>query len=304
MVNILITGGSGYLSYSIANFLEKNKNLKIFLASRNRQLSKKSKHKFLLINWNDYQSISKACTDKEIVIHCASPNANYSNSNFENSLDFNTRSLKLFLKACKDKGIKKFIYFSSFHVYKSPFNYVINDNTIPNPSSNYGIIKHAAENTIINEISNEIEYNIIRLSNAFGPPENSSSMGWNLVINDFCFQVVRQNEITIHSNPHTKRNYVSLTNIKNLIKYLIIQYLKEEKTPSIFNFGSSDNLSLLEVATKIINIYEVLHLKDVNLKIKSKETDLFSQFEFKSETINLFKFNIKNDFSEEIKFFF
>jgi UDP-glucose 4-epimerase len=304
MVNILITGGSGYLSNSIANFLEKNKNLKIFLASRNRQLSKKSNHKFILINWNDYQSISKACTDKEIVIHCASPNANFSNSNFENSLYFNTRVLKLFLKACKYKGIKKFIYFSSFHVYKSPFNYVINDNTIANPSSNYGIIKHAAENTIINEISNEIEYNIIRLSNAFGPPENSSSMGWDLVINNFCFQLVRHNEITIHSNPHTKRNYVSLTNINNLINNLIIKYFKGENTPSIFNFGSSDNLSLLEVSTKIINTYEALHLKNAKLKINSKETDLFSLFEFKSETINLINIDFKSDFYEEIKKFF
>ena len=114
-------------------------------------------------------------------------------------------------------------------------------------------------------------------------------------------QLVRDNKITIESNVNIKRNYVSSNNINLLIEFLISSHLKNKCIPSIFNFGSDLNLTLLELSSKIIDIYNKTYDEVKSMKFKSEENILYSNFKYESNIRKLHNINSENDFNKEIK---
>ena len=71
--------------------------------------------------------------------------------------------------------VKQFIYLSTIHVYGANLSGTIDEKTKLNPTSNYAITKVMAENAIQNFRKSNIKCLIIRLSNAYGAPENINS---------------------------------------------------------------------------------------------------------------------------------
>ena len=63
-MNILITGGKGFLAGRLNEYLKKKK-FKVTVSSR-----VKSKN-FAKINWSSYKNLNQLCKDKDVIINCA-----------------------------------------------------------------------------------------------------------------------------------------------------------------------------------------------------------------------------------------
>ena len=72
-MNVLITGGRGFLAGRLREFLEK-KNLKITLSSRTKNKN------FAYINWNSNSNLHSLCKNKDVIINCAGLDINGSTS--------------------------------------------------------------------------------------------------------------------------------------------------------------------------------------------------------------------------------
>ena len=292
---ILITGGSGYLAGSIAFFLHQNENYEISICSSFKIKSKLRKSNIINVDWNKTSSLKNICKGKDIIIHCASPDAFFSKKYPLESYEFSDNVLDSFVKEAVNNKVQKFIYFSSAHVYKSRLGGVLNEKSPINPKHPYGISKKIAEQTLLKN-KDLIEINIIRLSNTFGIPSNANLNCWKLVVNDFCKQVVLNKEIIIDSDGTQTRNFVSVNEVCRLINFMIISFYERKLLPPIFNFGGNWTLSILDVAKLIVNQYKKTYgfSPPIHIKKKSKKSSPILNFDFSLITKNGFKPNDNN----------
>ena len=265
---ILITGGSGYLAGTISSFLCKNKDYEVSICSSSSLRTKHKDINTLKVEWNNKSSLRNICKGKDIIIHCASPDASFSKKYPEASYEFSNNILDSFLNEAIRNKVKKFIYFSSAHVYQPKLEGVLNEKSPIIPEHPYGVSKKIAEQTLL-EKKELIEINIIRLSNAFGIPSNKNLNCWKLVVNDFCKQAILDKKILINSDGTQVRNFVSIHEVCRLIDFMITYFFKGKLLPTIFNFGGNWTLSIFDMAKLIAKQYEK-HF-DLNLDILIKK---------------------------------
>ena len=299
-MNILITGSSGYLGGCLTFYLKKNNGHSISTCSSTEAKTQNGKH--FKIDWEDRSSIKKACQDQEIIIHCSSPNSKDTEINPKIALDFNSKVLDRFINQAINSNVKKFIYFSSAHIYKTPLLGHLKESTPLNPSHPYGISKKMAEETLLNYSNvDSFEFTIIRLSNAFGTPCNEKINPWSLVINDFCKQAIETKKIIVNAASNQTRNYVTIIEIVDLIRFILDKYSKRDPLPNIFNFGGQWTLNLVQLAQKIANEYYKWKGEKIDISFKNGFNIESPYLYYDFEMIKKAGFTSDFDYSREIK---
>ena len=296
---ILITGGSGYLAGSIFSFLCQYKNYEVSICSSSNIQSKHGELNTLKVDWNKKSSLRNICKGKDIIIHCASPDADFSKKHPEASYEFSSKILDSFLNEAVNSKVKKFIYFSSAHVYQLKHEGVLNEKSPIIPQHPYGVSKKIAEQTLLNK-KELIEINIIRLSNAFGIPSNKNLNCWKLVVNDFCKQAVLDKEILINSDGTEVRNFVSIHEVCRLIDFMIKCFFKGKLLPTIFNFGGNWTFSIFDMAKLIAKQYEKHFDLEPDIQIKKTQKISSPKLNFNYDLIINSGFKPNNNKMENI----
>ena len=132
-MKILITGGSGYLAGRLAHYLKKTCNYQIILGSRKHTNYNMLNSEFQIMQtiWNSEEKLKFICEGIDTIIHLAGINASDSLADPDLALEFNGVVTGKLIRAAVKSGVKKFIYFSTAHVYKSPLNGIITEETLP-----------------------------------------------------------------------------------------------------------------------------------------------------------------------------
>ena len=258
--SLLITGGLGYLGGRITDhILTTAPGFKIRLMTRRKQTQLPLWASDLdVVNGDllDQASLNTALEGISTVIHLAAPNEIESLESPSLALEVNGQGTYQLLESCRDQGIKRFIYLSTFHVYGNSLQQPITESTPTNPIHPYAITHRLAED-LVNwyRHSYGLETLIFRLSNGYGYPMDSQITRWTLVFNDMCRQVVKTGQIRINSSGTQHRDFVSLSDIaRGTTHFLDLPYGKWED--GLFNFGGQCSLSILEVAERIASEYQ------------------------------------------------
>jgi len=188
---ILITGGLGYVGGRVANYLkEKEPYAHILLTTRkkNRKLPQwTEKFSILEMDILDESSIVNCLKDRDIdiILHLAALNEIDSMRDPKLALEVNTKGTYRLLDIAYKTGIKKFIYFSTFHVYGDVLGSVITEETPTRPFHPYAITHRAAED-FVNYFKHYhgMKTLMFRLSNGYGYPMHKEVNRWTLVFND------------------------------------------------------------------------------------------------------------------------
>ena len=306
-MNIVITGGSGYLALRAADYLI-NKSLKVrLLVSKksNFETNNKLEHENLTIkkiDWESKENIQETIDGCDVMLHFAGMNANDCFDNPMEAYNFNALKTNELLDCAVKTTIKKFIFFSTVHVYKKNLMGFINENTPASNDHPYGTSNKAGEDFVINcQAKNEMECFILRLSNAFGAPLNINQNCWSLLINNICRQIFEDGKIVIHSDPNQFRNFVSIESINNIIyNFITKNYIK---SGIIYNVGSDNTLTIRQIAEYINNKYHSTYGKKINIdytyqhKNELKKNDI--KFEYSIEKIKKTGF-YKDYFDKEV----
>jgi UDP-glucose 4-epimerase len=250
-MRVLITGGGGFIGGRLANFLH-TAGYEIIIASRtnNSVIQSNKNYTYTLINWDDTNSLDYVCNGVNIVIHAAGMNSIDSCQNPNEAIKINGISTGNLYKSAIKNRVSKFIYISTAHVYMSPLLGEINEDTFINNSHPYALSNFIGENLLNWYNQNGIIDNIIiRLSNSFGSPINKETNCWMLYINCICKEAVQHRSITINSDSTNLRNFVPISEVCNVIKFLIKKKCINKN--SIYNFGHPKSHSLFEIATLV-----------------------------------------------------
>jgi UDP-glucose 4-epimerase len=255
-MNILITGAFGYIGGRLATYMGEiygDSNIRLLIRD-DKQIPEWVGNKTIFKgNLLDVPSLEAACEDIDAVIHLAALNEIDSGINPIAALKVNGEGTMNLLNAAIGKGVGRFIYFSTFHVYGLNAVGEITENTLPLPFHPYAITHHVSEDFIrMANYKKDIKGIVLRLSNGFGCPAHPWVNRWTLVVNDLCLQAVLNNRMVLKSSGKQKRDFITLTDVSRCVGHLLsLDNLEFDVADCIYNLGGNNTSSIFEMAMLI-----------------------------------------------------
>ena len=273
--NVLITGGYGFIAsnflvylvnkYKDINFYNydcllycaSEKNVEEIMDEPNFKttINKLQNKEFLLSYLEEYNIDS--------VIHfAAQSHVEYS---FNNSLDYtndNIYGTHILLECCRIYGkIIKFIHMSTDEVYgESMLNDEIkkDENSILCPTNPYAATKAAAEMLCVAYYKSfNMPMIIIRSNNIYGQKQYIDK-----VIPKFIIQLLKNEECTIQGDGSCVRSFLHIDDLIQCLELI----MNEGKIGDIYNIGLGEEISILNLAKKLINMIKNSEDYENNIK--------------------------------------
>jgi len=261
-INILVTGGAGYIGSHVVELLVKDKKKIIILdnlvTGYKKLINKKAI--FIKADIKNKLKIKKIIKDFKInsIIHLAAYlNVSEAEKNKSKYYQNNIIGTKNLLDACKNSSVKNIIFSSSCSIYGNVKGSV-GENKKPNPQGYYGYTKHKGEE-LVKKLSNKykFKYGILRYFNVAGASpsgkigEIETSHG-HLIKNLAIQSLKKKPNIQIFGNDYkTKdgtciRDYVHVSDLADIhIKGL--NYLQKKEKSFVLNCGYGKGYSVKQI---------------------------------------------------------
>ena len=260
-VNVLITGGAGYLGSTLTEHLLTNGyNVTVLDNLMYDQVTllhlfKRDGFKFELGDVRDKALLQKLVSAHDVIIPLAAiVGMPACKSNPELTVAVNYQQVVDVLEVLRDD--QKLILPNTNSQYGSSDS-IITEESPFNPLSLYATTKCDAENAMLAK-GNGVS---LRLATVFGV---SSRMRLDLLVNDFTYKSVVDGYLVLFE-AHFKRNYIHVQDIARTFQFIIENY--ENCKGQAFNVGlSTANLSKLELAETIKKYIPSLVIKQDDFK--------------------------------------
>jgi len=278
---ILITGASGYIGFCLLKYLRK-KNYNIFgLDKKNLKIKNQKKiDYFFKGNINNKVFINKILIKlkPKLIIHLAGESTLDGIKNKKKYIINNYVATKNLISSMKKNKIKKLIFSSTAAVYKQTKKNISEQFKIK-PNNVYGSTKFKCEQ-IIKKNNNSINFIIFRFFNVcsainylnIGEQHNPETHLIPLAIN----KLIKKNKVKIYGNNFgTKdgtciRDYIHIIDLCVAFEKVINSLLKNKTQNNIYNLGTGNGYSVLEVLKKIIS----------KLRLSKKDFIIYSKKRF------------------------
>lgn len=254
MRRILITGGLGYIGGRLVEYLLEHTGSEIIVSSRKEadvelvfgSKRVKSTSSLKLIDVDE-----ELPAEIDAIIHLAATNEIQAATDPADSIRVNVLDSYLLLQKAIKHKVKRFIYFSTAHVYCSPLEGVITEEVCPKPLHPYAITHKAFEDFLwASNHNKQIEGVIVRLSNSYGAPIMPNVNRWTLLVNDLCRQAISTNQMILKSTGLHLRDFVTLTDVSRAVHHLLL-LSPERLYDGVFNLGGNHVISVFEMAQLI-----------------------------------------------------
>lgn len=249
-MNILITGGAGFIGSHLADYLIKKKHrvtvLDNLCTGKKENLQKvKNKIKFFKVDISKNRNLYKYFKNQDHVFHLAAladivPSIINPKSYYETNVNgtFNV------LEASRKAKVKKLIYAASSSCYGIPKSIPIAENTKMNPMYPYALTKMLGEELVMNWHKT---YNLpsisLRLFNVYGPRSRSTGT-YGAVFGVFLAQKLAQRPFTVVGNGKQTRDFTFVTDVVKAMYMASSSKVSGE----IFNVGSEKEVSVNRIA--------------------------------------------------------
>jgi len=271
-MNVLITGGAGFIGWNLYNHLRENKNIKDIYLVDNYSTSNISTEKQKVINKLDISKYSEELEniikEVDVIYHLAgSVGVKKIDSEYHSAL-MNSLNINNVIFPLCEKYQTKVIYASTSEVYGECDNAKETDNlTISSPEfgrGSYSCAKLMSEFIIK---SYTFPSTIVRFFNVVGKGQVPD---YGMVIPNFIKRAKNNEDLIIHNNGSQVRSYCDIRDAVIMLEML----LDNKHNNEIYNIGNADNImSVRSLANMIVNNTKsnsMLVFKDTK-KIFSKE---------------------------------
>ncbi len=247
-MTVLVTGGTGFIGSHVVDVLLTRKYTVRCLVRKSSNLQYLESLPVELVNgdFDNVESLRKAVTDTDIIIHVAGVVAAKNRDGFyRGNLTATRNLLDAVLKYNPD--IKRFLHVSSLTVVGPGKNgKPIDENTQPHPITTYGESKLATEKAVFSYID-RIPFTIVRPAAVYGPRDTATLS---------FFQSVNKGLVPLVGFSPKK---VSLVHAYDLARGIVDAALEEKTIGNIYFIGSEE-------------IYDWQHIGDVTAKVVGRKT--------------------------------
>ena len=256
--NILITGVTGFIASNLIVYLvNKYKNINFIGIDKNSYCSNILNIKEI-INCENFQFIQSDITDLDFInyifeihnidaiLHLAA--YTHVDDSFGNSIVYTQNNIvgtHILLEIAKKYKVKLFLQMSTDEVYGSQESISTETSTL-DPTNPYSATKAAAEHLVKSYYhSFKLPIIIVRGNNIYGPKQYPEK-----VIPKFILRLLHNNPCNIQGSGLQKRSFLYVDDLCNAIDII----LKNGEIGEIYNIASSDELTINELANKLISI--------------------------------------------------
>jgi UDP-glucose 4-epimerase len=262
-MNVLVTGGAGYLGSKLLLTLGKEfpeatitsiDNLATGDYSYVAMLKKDKRYRLLVGDISKKADLQKAITkETDAIVHLAAvPGLKLCRDHPKNAVDTNFYGTYLLLEKAVEYNIERFVFTSSAAVYGKPQQQPITEEHPLKPINFYGVTKTAAEQLInAYHISNGLTTTIFRLSNLYGLGVYSR---WKTVVPKFVWQMVNDQSLTVRGDGKQERNFVHVRDVVGAV-VRCLNASKHVVAGETFNIGG-ETMSVNRVAEIITQVAE------------------------------------------------
>lgn len=286
---ILITGGTGFLGYEIANHLSKKYDI--------ISTSKRKRKNFLHLDYPKKKLKDKVFKGIDTIIHLASLDRDEANKNFKKAKKINFDLTKELIEFSINNKVKNFIYISSISVYGENLSLNTSENTIPKPKDEYSKLKLMCEK-LLKQKSIKQKVLILRLSNIIGRPKIMTKGYQKLFIPSICLSALKNNKIILKTNGDQYRDFLELNLFIKMITFFL-KNIDRVDNFSVFNISSSNSLKIINVAKKVKAIFDNVLNKKVKIvrgkKINEKKYSINN-----NKMKNFLNLKIKNNYNKTL----
>jgi len=308
MTRVLITGGLGYIGSRIAAFLAVLPGYAVTVTTRKNLAETVSfsipENIQVVYEANvSGTAMEKAIQHADIIIHLAALNETDSANKPSEAIKVNVLDSFRILELAVQHRAKKFIYFSTAHIYGAPLTGTITEKTIPRPVHPYALTHRAFEDFVTAAAdTKKILTVVLRLSNSFGPPAFPSADRWTLLVNDLCRQASVSGSMVLKTPGLQQRDFITLQDVCRCVQHFI--EAGNDKLPdNIFNLGGNNTMTIIDMARLVKKRFDEVTGKTIHLSAPEPsqsdlEKDHFLRFDISK--LLLTGFFLENKITREI----
>jgi UDP-glucose 4-epimerase len=300
---VLITGGRGYVGGRVVQFLAES-GFSLRVGSHRVGLPTpiwlKGAEQINLDLLTD-KDLEAACRGVREVVHLAAVNEIVCAQAPEQALLVNGLGTLKLLSAALQAGVRRFIYFSTAHVYGAPLAGVITEETLPRPLHPYAITHRVAEDFVLAaHRQRAIQGVVLRLSNGFGPPAEAHVDRWTLLVNDLCRQAVTSGKLTLRSSGLQWRNFIPLSDVARAVKH-VLELPDDLLGDGLFNLGGNGALRVIDLANRIAGrCSQVLNLTAPIIRPAPEPREASEPLDYRLDRLESTGFRLTGNMDEEI----
>ncbi|WEU40205.1 MAG: SDR family NAD(P)-dependent oxidoreductase [Candidatus Odinarchaeum yellowstonii] len=277
-MNILVTGGCGFIGSNLANTLaRKGYTVHVIDNLSNGKLENIKENINRIIFWKgditDKNYVDNIISQVDVIYHLAaqiSVTASIKDPLKDAAVNiFGTLNI---LRAASNYRVKKVIYYSSAAVYGDPVYLPIDEKHPKNPSSPYGLSKLTAEKYAeFYSIFHGLNIVVIRPFNVYGPKQDPKSP-YTGVISIFLDKALSGEDIQIYGDGGQCRDFIYVEDLVELsIKAL------SAKTPqfTVLNGACGEKTTIKSLAEKI---KELTDSKSKIVHLPKREGEIYESY--------------------------
>ncbi len=175
MVNVLVTGGNGFVGRNLVKELSKRKRIKVTVFDRS--IGNNPNVKYINGNITNTKAVANAVKGQDYVYHLAAIIDEKKPK--EQIFDVNVGGTVSILEACRKEKVKRLVYLSTAGVIRDSNN-IQDEKSLYGPITNYEKSKTLAEKTVIEYYKrHKIPVIILRPALLYGP-----NTYWNIILNE------------------------------------------------------------------------------------------------------------------------
>ena len=255
MARILITGGAGFIGSSLAEKLASDPHNFIVViddltTGSIHKLPKAPNVSFIKCNVNDWRDLSGLMYAQafDYVFHYAAVVGVQRTLDNPVNVLHDLAGIRNLLSFAKNSGVKRVYFASSSEVYGESVNFPQHEETTPlNSRLPYAIVKNASE-AYLKAYHTEygLEYTIFRFFNTYGPKQSK-----DFVVSRFIARALKNQQIEVYGDGLQKRTFCF---IDDNVEATTTAFKKNMFVNDVVNIGGEDEITILELAKKIIKI--------------------------------------------------
>lgn len=298
-MRILVTGGFGYVGGRVAQYLSKLGH-HVLLASRIPRVSPEwlPESEQISLDWSAPETLTSACMGVDVIVHAAGMNAKDCQANPLHAFEVNALHTGLLIESAKVAGVKRFVYFSTAHVYSSTLLGLIDEKVLTENYHPYASSHLAAEYLVLGATG--IESVVLRLSNACGAPAHAAVNGWMLLVNDLCRQIVVNGKMQLHSDASQLRNFIPMTDVAAAVEHMLALPL-DNNSENIFNLGGDHTMRIGEMAEFVASRFELLWgVRPAIERLSSKAAFMNDSLVYDLTKLKSTGFHLKQSLEQEV----
>lgn len=253
------------------------------------------------LDFCDGAAMESCLEETDVIVHLAALNEIESEVDPVKALLVNSSYTLKLLRAAEKMGVKRFIYFSTAHVYGSSLIGRVAEDSVTRPVHPYAITHRVAEDFVLAaNVRQGIHGLVLRLSNGYGVPADAAVNCWTLVVNDLCRQAVTGRSIALRSAGIQWRDFITLEDVSRAVDHFI-------KLPAplcvdgLFNLGGGCSLRVIDMARLIAErCNRTLGFRPRITAPKPRADSVLQEFKYSIDKIISTGFELKKNINSEI----